>query len=49
MHVNRLNELMILPKGQRLGVGQRHLEFACQFVHSHKLESAQYGVMNINQ
>ena len=37
--VSRFNELVILADGQRLGFAQRHLEFACQFVHSHGIPS----------
>ena len=35
MHVQRLDELVVAADGERLGVGQRLLEFAGQFVHAH--------------
>jgi hypothetical protein len=33
--VLRLNELMIPADSKALGIGQRHLELAGQFIHSH--------------
>jgi hypothetical protein len=37
--VHGFYELMILAHGHRLRIGERHLKFACQFVHTHKLFS----------
>jgi len=34
-HVGRLDELVIAPESQRLGIGQRLLETAGEFVHAH--------------
>ena len=37
--VHRLDELVVASHGQALGVHERHLELAGQFVHSHCLFS----------
>ena len=33
--VNRFDELVIAPHGEALRIGQRHLKFIGQFIHSH--------------
>ncbi|MCU0734337.1 MAG: hypothetical protein MUF20_02285 [Methylotetracoccus sp.] len=38
--MDRLDELMIVPKGETLRIGQSHLKFAGQFVHSHGINSS---------
>ena len=35
-HVERLEELVVAADGQRLGVGERRLELAGEFVHAHE-------------
>ncbi len=37
--VRRLDELMVLPHGERLRISERHLELAGQFIHSHRESS----------
>ena len=37
--VFRFDELMIATDSDGLGIGQRHLESACQLVHSHGIPS----------
>jgi hypothetical protein len=45
--VDRLDKLVVLANGQRLRIGERHLEFAGQFVYSHGFSPWAAGPKNL--